>query len=278
MNSGGLGADMIELSQFVAGRSGELGVQGQYLDGELHLVDNALAGAVPAVEELKVFDSVVRSDTIDMVDGFFGEQRSPDVLGHDVAMFHNRVFFAGNETGHRDPNVSMSLDVPAVFAAVEFVQRISALVVRLARRVAILLLLVKAPAGLAALRLFFSARAAGKRVSALTGLAPPDTGTLARAVHRVSIVFLVVRGHEGFQHRKSFSAFETSEFQDGLCVGNSFVKAVRASTRKPTVFPVFAREAGKRLLAVLTDFLNRHVGVPSFGDEGILALPFGKVK
>jgi hypothetical protein len=37
---------MVDLVQFVAGGSGELGVQSQYLDGELHLVNDALARAV----------------------------------------------------------------------------------------------------------------------------------------------------------------------------------------------------------------------------------------
>jgi hypothetical protein len=269
---------MIEFSQFVAGGSAEVGIQGQYFDGELHLVDDTLAGTVATREKLKIGLAIIRALAVDVVNCFFAKQGATEFFRHDVAVFHDRVLFPGYQTGNSDPHVAMTFDVLAEFSAIEFIQRFGSLVRGFAFRVAIFLLFVYAAARLTAFRIFFAAFEAGKGVARFACFAATNARALPRAVQRISCIFLMVGGDEGFHHRKPRSAFNAGEFYRDLCFGEFFVEAVRTSARETAVLSVFAREAGKRLLAVFTDFLNRHRWAPLFGDEGTLLMSIGIVK
>ena len=98
----------MNLVQFKASRSGEVGVQSQYLDGELHLVDNALAGAVAAAEKLQVLDAVVRADTVDVVDGFSRKEFSSERFFHDVTVLKSVSGRAAIDTRNNNSDVAMS--------------------------------------------------------------------------------------------------------------------------------------------------------------------------
>jgi hypothetical protein len=274
------GADgrMLDFPQFVAGRSGELGVQGQYLDGELHFVDDTLSGAVTTVEKFEILNSVVGSDTVDMMDGFFWHKVASKLFGHDVAVFHNVFSTGSSKNRNRDPHVTVSLFMSAIFAALKAFECLSRLGHNFAIMVAVFLLFVQTSSRFAAFRIFFAARQAYESVSSFAGFAPSYTRTLTRAVPRITCIFLVVRINEGFHHGKFFAAFAASKFHDGLSHGQWLIEAVRTSAQETAVLPVFTRKTGKRSLAVFTNFLNRHWLVPSFGDEGTLLMSIGIVK
>lgn len=213
------------------------------------------------------------------MNSFFGEQVTSEMLGHDVPVLEHRVFYAGDKTGHRDPDVSMSFGVLADFAAFKFGQSTRALVRSFAFLVAILLLLVYATARFAAFWIFLAAFKAGEGVARFARFATSYTRALSRAVPRISSIFFVVCDDEILHHRKGFTAFAASEVQRNTPFsGYSFVKAVRTSARKTAVLPVFTRETGKWLLAIFTEFFDRHSKSPLFGDEGTLLLSVEEVK
>ncbi len=73
----------------------DLRVVRKNLFGEGHLVNDTLTGAVAAVEKLKVLDSVVGFDAVDVVNRFFARQAPTDVLLHDASVLKNvSSFFA----------------------------------------------------------------------------------------------------------------------------------------------------------------------------------------
>jgi hypothetical protein len=78
-----------EMMQFVASSFGELGVQGQYLDGELHLVDDALSAEMPARPQFQIPQFVVEFIAVFVVYAFFAKQWATNVFRHYVAMFVN---------------------------------------------------------------------------------------------------------------------------------------------------------------------------------------------
>jgi hypothetical protein len=172
----------------------------------------------------------------------------------------------------------VTLDVLFVAATLKLAQCILLLTFYLAVVIAVFLLFVQATAWFSASRTFCAARQAHESVSKFACFAATYAGALARAVQRVSVIFLVVRGHEGFLHGKAFSAFGASERNGGLSFGDFFIEAVRTPACKSAVLPVFTRKTGERLLAIFTDFLNRHRLAPSFGDEGTLLMSIGIVK
>jgi hypothetical protein len=269
-----------EFVQFVAGGPGEFGVQGQYLDGELHLVDDALAGAVARTEQFKIADFVVGAVPVFVMDGFFGEQVATDVTRHRVSVFHDMPLpvFASRKFGYVKPDVTVSFCVLFVAAGFEFVQRVLLLAFYLAVMIAVFLLCVVATAWFSALRPYGSACKARESVFAAASFTAACARALSRAVPRISFVFLMVRINKRLHHGKFLVAFAASKFQDGLSNREFLVEAVRASARKTAIFPVFTRETGKRLLAIFTDFLNRHRLAPLFGDEGTLSMSIGDVK
>lgn len=116
---------MVDFVQRITGLPGKLGVQRQYLDGELHLVDNALSGAVATTEQFEVRDIVVGSNAVDVVDGFFGEKFASDMFGHDPAVFEHisgrvSVFSRDNQTGVAPPSSMSSWTVASVFRLVRY--------------------------------------------------------------------------------------------------------------------------------------------------------------
>jgi hypothetical protein len=95
--------------QLVANSTSELGVQSQYFDGELHLVDDTLAGRLSFRPQLKILRIVVQSVSVLVVDIFSIVKRSSENLGHHKTMLKD--FTA---TAQVDAAVSARVDV-AVF-------------------------------------------------------------------------------------------------------------------------------------------------------------------
>lgn len=102
---------MRQFAQLDTGCPSKFGVQAKYVDRELHLVDDALAGAVPAAEQFEVFDSVIASNSVDVMNGFFVAQFSANMSGHHVTMFENAVFGAGDQRWNGNPHVAVPFNV-----------------------------------------------------------------------------------------------------------------------------------------------------------------------
>jgi hypothetical protein len=269
-----------DLAQFVAGGACKLGVQSQYLDGELHLVDDALSGTVAAGEKFQILDTVFSSLSVFVMYRFFREQIAADVLRHNVAMFHDvSLPISSGKFGHGYPNIAVAFYMFFVAAAFKALHSVLFLRFYFAIMIAVFLLFVEATARFSSLWIHFAARQASEGIARFTSFAATYTRALARAVQRISCVFLMVRSEEIFHHREILATFLASEaYWYSAVGGDAFTETVCSPTPKPAISPVFAREAGKRTLAIFTDFLNRHWLVPSFGDEGTIWMSIGTVK
>jgi hypothetical protein len=96
------------LGHRVTGGEAEVGVLSQYLDGELHLVDDSLSGSVAAGEQLKIFGPIIGSQTIDVVNRLFSQQFSTDLLLHDVSMLEHVSGGLSADARNHDPDVAPS--------------------------------------------------------------------------------------------------------------------------------------------------------------------------
>ena len=79
----------MQRSQFIAGSPAELGVQGQYLDSELHLVGDALAGWLLLRPQFEIGRRVVNSVSILVMNIFVFVQRAAKYFSHYKAMFES---------------------------------------------------------------------------------------------------------------------------------------------------------------------------------------------
>ena len=77
------------LGHRVAGGGAELGVLGQYLDGELHLVDNSLSVGLIAGPKLKIGQVITKAVTIFVVNRLHISQRAAEVFRHYVTVLQN---------------------------------------------------------------------------------------------------------------------------------------------------------------------------------------------
>lgn len=86
----------------------EVGVCAKHINGELHLVDDSLAGTVAAAEKFEVLDSVVVSDSVDVMDSFFGQKFPSDVFFHNKSVLENASFFPIDQNGNCDNGVALT--------------------------------------------------------------------------------------------------------------------------------------------------------------------------
>jgi hypothetical protein len=249
---------MCDRAQLIAGGSAEVGVQSQYLDSELHLVDDTLSGAMAAVKQFEVFDSVVGSDTVDVVDGLVGGQVAPDVLRHDVSMFGHiaRAFFSILRRND-DSDITVSSG-----SLGDFLVRVSSPVGKPAKK----------RATFGAAKQFFSVeRAAGSALNShrllalfagygpfISGKSPRGTSAFGGAVHRVFVVLLAIliqiRGLVT-KDRVTNTAVEVGRgFLRSRTSVYCFVRGLASKTAKPLIaVGRFDRKNGRALFTSLFD-------------------------
>lgn len=97
---------MRQFVQLDTGRPSKFGVQAKYVDRELHLVDDALAGRLHFAPELKIGRSVIQFVTVFVMNVFAFEQFAAKHLRHDDAMLKSD--FASSKT---QPFVTGSVNV-----------------------------------------------------------------------------------------------------------------------------------------------------------------------
>lgn len=118
---------MLDRTQFVAGGSAEVGVLSQYLDGELHFVDDTLAGRLISRPQFQVRNFVIQAIAIFVMHAFEFGQRASQVFRHYVAMLQ-KLFAAAlvyfSVSCRADVSVGVdrapSSTFPAAFFAAEF--------------------------------------------------------------------------------------------------------------------------------------------------------------
>ena len=243
----------------------QAGVSCENFDREVNLIDNSLPRSVAAVEEFKVFNSIVGANSVNVVDSLSGEKFAPQMFGHDVSVLHN-MFLGAGSSEHRDvyPNVSVALGVFFVPASFEFMLRLFLLGFYLAFVTAVLLFSVDTTAALlfACAMFFLPAILTDKFISLVRILATSEIRALHRAIQRVSSEFLLVRGKVGLHHRERLTAFTARKINGSAArSGKLFRETVLTTTLQATVFTSFfrfARVAVKRLLAIRTWHLNGH--------------------
>lgn len=198
-------------NQLVACRPSEFRVELEHVDCELNFVDDPLAGSVATAEQFKVRDVILGSNSIDVMDGFVRQQFAPEVSSHDMPMFEHGMFFTGNERRHRDPDVTISFDVPSKFSTREFIQCMLALVLCFTFAIAKLLLRVYVTARFAASTLFFATLHAGESLALHCVLAPAQVRTRHRTIQWVLVEFLAVCGEIRRFIAERFRAFFAGE-------------------------------------------------------------------
>lgn len=77
------------LGHRVTGGKAEVGVQGQYLDSELHLVDDSLSGGLVARPQFEIGKFVVEAVSIFVMNAFKLGQWAIEMLRHHVAVFQD---------------------------------------------------------------------------------------------------------------------------------------------------------------------------------------------
>ena len=186
------------IAQFDTGSPSEIGVQAQHVDCEGNFVSHALSRPMPTTEQLKVLDCVVLPVPVDVMNRLFWKQVASEKLRHHVAMLKNLMFFAGNQSRDRKPDVATAFDVPMNLAVSKAGKGFSFLTSRFAVLAAKLLLRVEF--GMSSRSLIPAASDFSSAFSADEGLGPLSTsasrhpGACLRAIHWIAVIPISVRG------------------------------------------------------------------------------------
>lgn len=270
---------MFQRAQLIAGSGGELGIQSKYLDCECDLVGYALAGAVAAGEQFKVFRSVVLSIAVDVVHRFFLEQFTAKSFRHYVAMFHDCVLLTGHQRWHGNPDVAMAFDVSTKIPAFEFSQSTFFYKFVSACWRAVFLLVVEASSWFTAFRESLLAVRARKSIAGIGVFSLPGTRAFSRAVQRIASVFFVVFSKVRLQHAERLAAFPASKSNllSPWCRSDRF-EPKRRSALQATKSLVRAWIAKKRLSTLFARFFETHVLTPVFDRAVSMDVRLGIVK
>ena len=250
--------------------SGDVRVGTKDIDCEVDFVDNSLSRPVATGIEFEVFDSVICFDSIDVVDGFFGQEFSTDVLFHDVPMFEyfvHRNAVVGGNTQNCVATFNSARDLwKSVLCSTQFARPFILALFR-----AELLFVVDRARSFASRSVeLFIAVLAVCFVTFVSVFAASDGRAGNRAVPRILSVFFMI----GFQVRgfvsEAFSAFSAFKQRISLLRGRTpvglFVRRDACLGAKASIR--FANSATKRSSALHTDFIERHLGfLSSYGND-----------
>lgn len=271
---------MLEFSQFVAGGPAEVGVQNQYFDGELHLVDDTLARTVVRTEQFEIFDAVVKPISIDVMNGFVGEQIAPNALLHNISVLENfmkRLSISRRNTKHD----VLSFDSPSYLRKSVSLSMQLAYPFVLTLLTAYFLLNIDTPAWVAVAGAFFAAVYADKFVFFFCALSIICGRAGHRAISWITVKFFTIRSQIRLHHNERLAAFFAGEVhRSATSRGQRFYGTVVTSAGKTAIFTTsfsIARVAVERVVAVLADHFDRHCYAPLVGTAG-LALSFEMVK
>ena len=262
-----------KLSQFDTSVGGKAGVQSQYLDGERYLVDHALAGAMSATEQFKVFQTIFGALAVYVMYGFFWVKFAAQVLLHHVAMFeHFRLFAVVRQRGYGQPDVPVTFNVTSDVAGFKTFVGSGFLRSRFAFLAAIFLLSVYAKFFCVAASYFkFAAMFAGKSVSRVGVLFSSYVRAVHRAVQGIAVKLFLVSFQVGLHHNEGFTAFAAGKVyrRAARSVYSFFVQMVSSAFHAAvfTAFFRFAYIAVERLFAAFTRHLDRHGYVPLVSDK-----------
>jgi hypothetical protein len=262
----------------------EVGVKPDHVSTKCELVDHTLTGAVSAGKEFEVLQPVVLPVPVDVVDGFLGVQFPTEVLGHDVAVFHDGARATGTgQSWYRYPYIAVAFYV--FFVAASFKSSLGDDHLRryFALLTAIFLIGVYSTrVKLSSSYNCVAAVLAGQFVLLVGRFAAAFGRAAHRAVHRISTEFLLVRGQISLHHGESVSAIIAGErYRNPTCRGQRLAEPVLTPTFEAAILAAsfdIARVTVERLTAVLTRFLNGHGTFLSVGTDRTVALTRWEVK
>ena len=182
--------------RFIAKLSDKFRVGREHVDGELHLINGALPSRLGRIPQFEIFQSVVGSLSVDVMDIFVGQKRATKMLLNNIAVFENFVPLpAIHSLGNVKTNVSALNSAAVLFAPKSLNGRPTA-IGRPARLVAksLLRIVLDLPARplVLASRLFLSAMLAHKGLFFFGLGLTSNSGALAGAVKRPSSILLFV--------------------------------------------------------------------------------------
>jgi hypothetical protein len=220
------------IPQFYASTPSEFGVQAKNVNCELDLVHDALARTVATGKKLKVFNRIMLTIAVNVVNGFFGKKLSTDVLFHDVAMFKHVASsgFWPNVSRKMNPNVAVSFYVFPVFAIVELLFSASAVILAFAFSITELLFVIQRTAWSAAERIHFIALLACEKISFGSIFASPFRRAWYGAVKRIFSELISISIQVSRLVRKwisTFSAVKRDAFrQSSRATVNCFMRSM----------------------------------------------------
>lgn len=250
------------LPQFNTGSSAKFGVQPQYLDGERHLVGDALSGAVVAGEEFKVLQPVVLTVPVLVVNRFFASERATERLFDHIAMF--QLFVRGGSIARRESQNNVpSFDAPRYLGTpvLRSVNLARPLVFALAAA-KFLLVVDRSRAFAASFVKVFSAVLARRLLFFIAIGSASHSEAWHGTIKRVFSVFLTVRGEVTRLVRERLSTSSARELNRSRPRGGA---TMRSFMRKLTISPTetLCGVSGanlERATALLANLLNRHFG------------------
>lgn len=249
----------------------KFGILKQDFNREFHLVDDSLSRSVVGVEQFEVFDSVIGSNPVDVVDSFFRVKLPSDVLFHDVAVLKHFVgvpSIVGRDADHHvvAAHAPSNLREPVLFP----VNLAHPLIFTLATAER-LSVVDRAGSFAAGFVEFLSAVFAVRFVLFVSAFAAAQRRAFTRTVHRVFAELHSVRSDVGVFHGERPATLLAGEV-DGRNSGNrsSVFSFVGAMTNCPAVLSMFVfRLHFERVAAVFTGFFDRHCYSPLVGTSGV---------
>lgn len=211
-----MGASAINFGQDVSLPQGKFGVGRKHVDGKGNFVLNALTGAVATREKFQVFNRILGSIPVLVMDGFFGKERAANLLFHHKPMLQHFSFLAsGAGPGwNGKPNVTVPFDVAPHLTTQKSIGSTISEPSVFTRPAAKFLLVVDAATRFAALILALAAMGTFKKVSFIGLRCLGHAKAFAGAVQRIVAVKFPVRSQIGLLYSKRISTGRATK-QDG---------------------------------------------------------------
>lgn len=246
----------------------KFGVQPEHFQCEGDLVHGALAGAMTRREKFEVFNPIVVPHSVDVMDGLFGEQWSPDVLLHDHAVLTPVTLLSFEESGHVHADVPTWVRSFQQISVVEIGEGFRSLVGRFTDLVAKFLFfgVSRTSFGFVALhRVNFTALDACKNIACRGISLAARTRAFSRAVYGITPPFLAKRCYDAGFHGEWITALLADEVKHWhlrrLPTVSAFVSSLASFVTKLTTSVFRLRQ--KNTVAVLARQLDRHGKSPS---------------
>lgn len=213
-----MGALAFNLGQGVSLSSGKFGVGQEHVNGKGNFVGDALTGAMAATEKLKVLNTILIPNPIDVMNSLVFGKRSPNVLLHDMAMLKHFHFLASStdRSGNGEPDVTAPFDMSPNFTSEKTMTGLSlnpgVFADNTAKFLSRIVFYLSITANITNALLRSAALNAGKNISAAGLSVLVLAHTFARAVHGVAAMHFTIGRDIARLHGEYFTVKLTGKF------------------------------------------------------------------